>query len=128
MALFGNVALERKLLEGTYEDTVRVLRPDDETVGNITGTVLKEAGGGICALSQSGNRAASQTDSFNRLEYEAVVFAPPELDVRPGDVLEVTRFGRTDPASQLVYTYEPAGRPAHYPTHQEIPLKVVAIA
>lgn len=122
--IFGNAAAERKALEDTYEDTLDVLRPEDTKDGSITRTALATVSeGSICALSHPGG-GGNQTDTFNLLDYDGKVFAPPEVDVRPGDVLHVTRFGRVDKAAQTVFVFEPVGQPAPYPTHQEIMVKV----
>ena len=50
------------------------------------------------------------------MEYDCVLFAAPELDVKPGDGVAVSRFGVEE-------LFEAVGRPARYATHQEIFLK-----
>ena len=43
--------------------------------------------------------------------------------VLPGDSVSLKRFGRMDPTSQRVLTFQVVGRPAVYATHQEIRVK-----
>lgn len=124
MVAFGNIPLERAALECTYEDTLELLRPTDITQNNITHKVPVAAGESICALSQGGGGPATQTDTFALVEYDAKIYAPPELDVQEGDAIRLVRFGRQNPASPQIFYFEPVGRPALYPTHQEIPVKV----
>lgn len=56
-------------------------------------------------------------------QYDAVIFASPDLLVLPGDTIVVKRFGRDDPSSGRNLTFEVIGRPSVYATHQEIKVK-----
>lgn len=125
MAGFGQAAAERAAIEATYEDTMDLFRPGNQKIGSITKTVLVEVGVNIiCAYSQSGGGGGTQTDTMNRLEYDATVFASPELVVLPGDTIKLRRFGRIDPGSTVILDFEPVGEPPKYATHQEILVKV----
>ena len=76
-----------------------------------------------CMLSYSGSDKSQQTDAQNEIDYDAVLFAAPDLLVLPGDSVSLKRFGRMDPTSQRVLTFQVVGRPAVYATHQEIRVK-----
>lgn len=123
--MFGNPAAERAAIEMTYEDTASVSRTEPVTgANNITKTApVVKYNEIICALSYSGSDKSNQTKAQNEVEYDAVIFAAPDLLVLPGDSVALKRFGRDDPSSQLLLTFEVVGRPAVYATHQEIKVK-----
>ena len=115
---FGISDAERAALEQTYEDTAEIRRIQTVTVGAIDKAVPSAVYSGIrCALSrtQAGDRSR-QTEAQQDVDYDCVLFAAPELTVRPGDEVTVFRFGVKE-------TFEAVGRPARYATHQEIFLK-----
>ncbi|WP_154666503.1 hypothetical protein [Anaeromassilibacillus senegalensis] len=109
----------------TYEDTASVSRTEPVTgANNITKTALVvKYSEIICALSYTGSDKSNQTKAQNEVEYDAVIFAAPDLLVLPGDSVILKRFGRDDPSSQLLLMFEVVGRPAMYATHQEIRVK-----
>lgn len=78
-----------------------------------------------CRLSQRALGQNNQTEAQNDIQYETKLFIAPELEIRQGDMLEVTR-GRDTPAGwepiALTRKYE-AGEPFIYPTHQEISIQ-----
>lgn len=123
--MFGNPAAERAAIEMTYEDTASVSRTEPVTgANNITKTVpVVKHNEIICALSYSGSDKSEQTKAQNEVDYDAVIFAAPDLLILPGDSVTLKRFGRDDPSSQLLLTFEVVGRPAVYATHQEIKVK-----
>lgn len=123
--MFGNPAAERAAIEMTYEDTASVSRTEPVTgANNITKTApVVKYSEIICALSYTGSDKSNQTKAQNEVEYDAVIFAAPDLLVLPGDSVTLKRFGRDDTASQLLLTFEVVGRPAVYATHQEIKVK-----
>lgn len=123
--MFGNPAAERAAIEMTYEDTATISRTEPVTGANsITKAVpAVKYSEIICALSYTGGDKSQQTDAQNEVDYDAVVFAAPELLVLPGDSISLKRFGRQDPNSQRVLTFQVVGRPAVYATHQEIRVK-----
>ena len=57
------------------------------------------------------------------MDYDAAIFAAPELQVLPGDSVSLRRFGRDNPSSQQILHFAVVGRPAVYATHQEIRVK-----
>ena len=127
--MFGNPAAERTAIEQTYEDTAAISRTEPVTGENsitraVPAVVYERV---ICALSYSGSDSSQQTKAQNEIEYDAVVFAAPELTVLPGDKIALRRFGRTDLNGRML-NFVVVGRPALYATHQEICVKEVALA
>lgn len=122
---FGNLSAERAAIERTYEDTATVSRTAPQTgTNNITKSVPSVVYSAIiCALSQSGSDKSQQTEAQNRIDYDAIIFAGPDLMIRPGDRVSLIRFGRDNPNSPIVYDFEVVGRPSVYATHQEIKVK-----
>lgn len=109
----------------TYEDTATFSRTTQETGENkITKSVPKVIYSEIiCALSYSGSDKSEQTKAQNDVEYDAVIFAAPDLLIQPGDGVSLKRFGRDNPASQRLLAFSVVGRPVVYATHQEIKVK-----
>jgi hypothetical protein len=78
-----------------------------------------------CRLSQRAIGQNNQTEAQNDIRYETKLFIAPEIEIRQGDMLEVTR-GRDTPEG-----WEPiaptrkykAGEPFIYATHQEISIQ-----
>lgn len=122
---FGNASAERAAIELTYEDTAAVSRTTSQRgKNNISApspSVIYD--GIICALSYTGSDNSRQTDAQNNVDYDAVIFAGPDLSILPGDKIVLKRFGRDDPSSQKDLNFAVVGRPAVYATHQEIKVK-----
>ena len=113
---FGIPAAERAALEATYEDTAVISRMGTKQVGAIDKMAPTPVYSGVrCALSRKSD-SSRQTAAQQDVEYDCVLFAAPELDVKPGDSVAVSRFGVEE-------QFEAVGRPARYATHQEIFLK-----
>lgn len=121
--MFGNPAEERAALESTYEDTASVYRETSVTGENqITKTVPQPVVlDALCALSYVGD--SSRQREAHLLDYDAVIFAAPELSILPGDTISLKRFGRDDPNSRIILRFEVIGIPPVYATHQEIRAK-----
>lgn len=122
---FGNASAERAAIELTYEDTATVSRTTSQRGKNNISTSSPSViyDGIICALSYTGSDNSRQTDAQNNVDYDAVIFASPDLLVLPGDTIVVKRFGRDDPSSGRNLTFEVIGCPSVYATHQEIKVK-----
>lgn len=122
---FGNASAERAAIELTYEDAATVSRTTSQrgknNISASSPSVIYD--GIICALSYTGSDNSRQTDAQNNVDYDAVIFASPDLLVLPGDTIVVKRFGRDDPSSCRNLTFEVIGRPSVYATHQEIKVK-----
>lgn len=121
---FGRPSAERQAIESTYEDTLEVWRPAEQTSNNITSDKQEKAVGNVICAYSGGGGMGNQTDSFNLVEYAPKIFAPPELTVLRGDIIKLKRFGRTDPNATIVLEFEPLGDAALFATHQEILVKV----
>lgn len=123
--MFGNPGAERAAIEMTYEDTATFSRTTPQTGANkitksVPAVIYDEI---ICALSYSGSDKSEQTKAQNEVDYDAVIFAAPELLILPGDSVVLKRFGRDDPSSRRLLAFDVVGRPAVYATHQEIKVK-----
>ncbi|SBV94338.1 conserved hypothetical protein [uncultured Eubacteriales bacterium] len=119
---FGNPSIERAAIEATYEDKAAVLRVQDVQDGSLTRqeeTTVYQAVS--CGLSRGGGDSSGQTAMQNNIDYDATLFLAPELDIRPGDRVEVTRFG-------VMHSFSVEGRTAVYATHQEARLKERGLA
>lgn len=69
-----------------------------------------------CRISQRSLASNNQTEAQNDIQYETKLIIAPELEIRQGDMLEVTRAG-------IMKRYE-AGEPfPPYPTHQEVSIQ-----
>lgn len=116
--MFGNPTAERAAIESTYEDTMTVTRADKvvgkNNIAKVNPRVIYSAI--KCALSYSGTNGSQQTQAQQDIDHDAVIFAAPELEINPGDKIDLTRFGRK-------LAFEVIGRPNLYATHQEIKVK-----
>ncbi|WP_273483619.1 ABC transporter ATP-binding protein [Desulforamulus ruminis] len=114
-----NYKRHRRALEKLYEDRVTVSRyvkgkkPSGETA--LTLQPVHEHENIPCRLSQKALAVNGQTEAQNNIRYETKLFLAPEIEIRQGDVLAMTRAGKP-------WTYT-AGEPFLYPTHQEILLQ-----
>lgn len=117
--VFGNVALERKAIELTYEGlcTVteyrQVKNPDTRETEQKEVTVLENQ---PCALSQTSLAAPQQAETTNNLAYDAKLFISPDITFHSGSKIRVIQDG-------MDYEFEQTGEPFRYPTHQEIKMK-----
>ena len=68
-----------------------------------------------CRISQRALGANTQTENVNQIVYETKLFISPNIEIKQGDVIEVTRGTTT-----RKYT---AGEPFIYPTHQEVSIQ-----
>lgn len=109
-------AQHRRMVERFYEDRATIRRfAEEETPWGETRLIEKVVHQDVpCRLSYRaiGVSVSYQTESVNRIEYETKLFVAPEVDVRAGDVIAVTKAGVT---REYV-----AGEPFVYATHQEV--------
>lgn len=110
----------RKAVESTYDSTCTVIEhqqrkdPVTKKTVNREVTVFPDKS---CRLSISSNMKAEQTETANAITQVIKVFIAPELDIKPGSKLIITRKGKTS-------EYKNSGVPAVYDTHQEIVLEL----
>ncbi|BBI32039.1 ABC transporter ATP-binding protein [Cohnella abietis] len=109
----------RAAIEKLYEDKAKIIRYTNaedpvskKTRKQLTVICTDEP----CRLSQTGLTKNGQTEAQNNIASESKLFISPELEIRQGDEIEVTKGGVTR-------KYQ-AGEPfPPYPTHQEVSLQ-----
>lgn len=108
----------RRTIERLYEDRATITRhmkyedPITKETKYELETIYENQ---PCRISQRALAANAQTETVNQIAYETKLFIAPELEIKQGDVVEVTRGGATR-------KYR-AGEPFLYPTHQEVSLQ-----
>ena len=127
--MFGNPYAERKAIEATFEDTAVVTRRTNEKgADGISRAVWAEVYTAIiCGLSVGGDNS-KQTDKQHAISYDRTLFVQFDKDIKPGDRIKVTRFGRFMADSPAVEDFEVVGVPMLYQTHREIFLQAVKLA
>ena len=107
----------RKAIEKMYIDVATIMRlVETETDWGETRLTEEEVySAAPCRISQKALGTNGQTETVNQIAYETKLFIAPDIDIKQGDVVKVTRQGNT-----RVYT---AGEPFIYPTHQEVSLQ-----
>lgn len=115
-----NYRRHRRQIERMYEDRATVSRYADvkDPVTRETKQVLQPLyEDQPCMLSKTGLPRNGQTEAQNDIRYDAKLFIAPELEIRQGDAISVTRK-----ATGKVETYA-AGEPfPPYQSHQEFNL------
>jgi len=115
--MFGNIESQRKAIETTYTDTCNVYNFEKVLNGSITSNqkVIKYKNL-KCALSQKSLATTEQTQSQNKVLYDAKLFLSPDVEIETGSYIEIKRYGK-------VLEFEQIGEPFIYSTHQEMLLK-----
>lgn len=116
------IAAYRKSIEELYDDTCNIYESgyikDQETgITKPTDDVLVVANQ-QCRISFKTITPANQTESGNKTSQEIKLFIAPELLIKEGSKIVITRNGRAT-------EYRNSGTPAIYDTHQEIILTLV---
>lgn len=126
--MFGNPTAERMALESTYEDTATVIRDKSEAGAGSFASVSPSPvyTDIICALSKVSDNSA-QTDAQQNIRRDMTLFVSPDKEIKAGDTVEVTRFGRIQPGGHS-QTFEVVGVPVRYLTHIEVALKDVDLS
>ena len=110
----------RKSIESLYDSTCTVIEYEEKKDPVTKKTAGKEVTvyqGRPCRLSYSSNKKSDQFEVANAVTQIIKVFIAPELDIKAGSKLVVTKKGRT-------VEYKNSGKPAVYDTHQEIILEL----
>jgi hypothetical protein len=113
-----NLERHRRVIERLYTDRATIYRyvPVKDPVTKETKLVLQAVySDQPCRISQRVLGQNNQTEAQNEIRYETKLFIAPEVEIRQGDLLEVTRGNVT-----RRYT---AGEPFVYPTHQEVSIQ-----
>lgn len=112
-----SVALERKMLEKTYEGVINAYVCIKKKVDGETKLVREKLYENVkCALSKVSTPSTNQTQSQNAISYKSKLFVSPEINIPPGSEIEVSQHGRT-------YTFINSAESFSYPTHQELMLE-----
>lgn len=124
MILFGSsnqnniYNLARQAIESQYDAKCDVIEKMPKEVKNITKnieeTVLKNKD---CRVSFETISENTETDTEAKKVQKIKLFIAPELNIKPGSKIIITRKGRTT-------EYKNSGEPAVYDTHQEIILEL----
>ncbi|OQB15716.1 MAG: hypothetical protein BWY15_00429 [Firmicutes bacterium ADurb.Bin193] len=115
--MFGNVGIERKAIETTYEGSASITEYEEYTVESGATRHRELVRDGIpCALSQKSGKAADRRDDRSVIEYDAKLFVAPEHIIKPGSKITILQNG-------MNLTFVSVGEPFLYPTHQEVILK-----
>lgn len=115
--MFGNIESQRKAIETTYTDTCNVYNFEKVLNGSITTNQKVIKYKNIkCALSQKSLKTSEQTESQNKVLYDAKLFLSPNIEIKAGSYIEIKRFDR-------ILEFEQVGESFIYSTHQEVLLK-----
>ena len=110
------ITASRKAIESQYDAICDIYEYGKVTKGNITKNHETSKGQAIpCRVSFEEIYANTETDTENKVVQKIKLFIKPELIIRPGSKIVVTRKNR-------VTSYKNSGEPAVYDTHQEIML------
>ena len=107
---------EADILATTYYHTADVYRPSKTSSNSVFNTFKQEQiyKSLRCAISFTGGSNTGETDTFQAINYNALLFARPEIRILAGDKIT---------ANVLGVTYEfLAGEGVIYQSHIEVPM------
>lgn len=110
----------RKAIESLYDSTCTIIEYEekkDPVTKKTAGKEITVYQDKPCRLSYSSNKKSDQSEVANVVTQIIKVFIAPELDIKAGSKLVVTKKSRT-------VEYKNSGKPAIYDTHQEIVLEL----
>ncbi len=108
----------RKAIESQYDAKCDVVEKRPKEVNNITKNIEEKVLiDKDCRVSFEDIYVNTETDTEAKKIQKIKLFIAPELDIKPGSKIVVTRKGRTT-------EYKNSGEPAIYDTHQEIILEL----
>ena len=105
--------IDAKILETTYFDLCTIKRKEKIKNTNTGVTETKEvviAENVKCALSKNDVQSMS-SDGIGKLSYSHTLFINPNVDLKEGDIVEVTSIGR-----KTIYL---ASKPFYYTSHSQ---------
>ena len=112
--MFGAAAAERAAIETLYDAVCTISRSTAVSENNIARVYEKVVAENVpCGLSDGSDSSAQAEANF--IAREKRLFVAPEVDIRAGDTVSVTAYGRTE-------SFEVVGIPAVYATHQQVRL------
>lgn len=115
-----NYTKHRKAIEKLYDAACTITRYKKEKDPATKETKLVPEETPVCVeqpcrISQKSLATNGQTEAQNSIRYEIRLFTAPEIEIRQGDEISVTRYG--------INSHYQAGEPFSYPTHQEVSLQ-----
>lgn len=113
-----NYAKHRKAIEKLYDAAATISRHASVKDPISKETTLQPAPiytDQPCRISQKALGQNDQTEAQNEIRYETKLFIAPELVIKQGDRVVVTR-------GSITQSYV-AGEPFPYPTHQEVSIQ-----
>ncbi|OAB46547.1 ABC transporter ATP-binding protein [Paenibacillus antarcticus] len=112
-----NLRRYRRAIEKLYEDKCTISRygPVKQPNGSTKHELYVVYTDMPCRISQKSLGANGQTESANTISYETKLFISPDIEVKQGDTIKVTR-------GTLEHLYT-AGEPFPYQTHQELSIQ-----
>ncbi|MGF7049155.1 hypothetical protein J2T13_003663 [Paenibacillus sp. DS2015] len=112
-----NLRRYRRALEKLYEDKCTVSRygPVKQPNGSTKNELYAVYTDTPCRVSQKALGSNGQTESANNISYETKLFISPDIEIKQGDTINVTR-------GTLEHLYT-AGEPFPYSTHREISIQ-----
>jgi hypothetical protein len=106
----------RSGIEKLYTDTCTIYGKVKQGSGSFTkyvdGVVIEDE---PCRVSYETISESTQTTTTNNTSIVVKLFIPPDIEVKEGSKIKVTRNGRD-------FMYRSSGKPAYFTTHQEIVL------
>lgn len=111
---------EADILAATYDDCCNVYRPVINTLETGESTFLDGLDGRRiykdipCAFTRPSGGKLNRTGTVAHTPTDYRLFTRPEIDIQPGDTLEITQLGKV--------TVAQAGLPDRKPSHNNVPL------
>lgn len=106
----------RRFIEKLYTDTCTIYGKVKQGSGSfakyVDGVVIEDE---PCRVSYETISGSTQTTTTNNTSIVVKLFISPDIEVKEGSKIKVTRNGRE-------FIYRSSGKPAYYDTHQEIVL------
>ncbi len=109
----------RRVLEKMYEDTCTIERyKPQKNAQHITTMVASVDIADVpCKLTYESNKATRESASASKVLQTIKLFMSPDISVAAGSKITVVHLGQST-------VYKSSGKPAVYPTHQEIVLEL----
>lgn len=110
--------LARQAIESQYDSKCDVIELKSKEIKNITKDIEEKVlQDKPCRISFKDIYVNTETETEAKKVQKIKLFIAPELNIKPGSKIIVTRKGRTT-------EYKNSGEPAIYDTHQEIMLEL----
>ncbi len=115
----NTVLMTRKAIESSYDSAADIFEKTKVINSSITKFKETKVHSDIkCRLSYNSIGATANGEANATVTQIIKLFMAPEVEVKPGSVIHVNSMGITK-------AYKCSGKPAVYPTHQEIVLDIL---